>query len=205
MLVLGIICVAVAGPVLMGVLSMWPVVPKNTQTIQEGTIVDAYAFPFTITNDDQISVHLGCTTADTTVDIVIITKGTYDALYATAAATPGTGLYFVYSTPTYGASPTGTRNNAYQVSTTNAYVTVDFGGSATSTPSLIFIPGTYVVVVSGNHAGSPTDVVFDITIEKEIFGRTTGRIVNVVGWGLIIGFGIISLILVIKKTLEARV
>ncbi len=206
MLIIGIICVAVAAPVMTYGLSTWPVVPQGTQTIQETSMTNitrAYSFRFTITYDEQVSAKVGCTYDNNTVTVKILTASIYDAAMRGSPnwspATP-TGLSFIRSQPTFGdTTPSHTDVTSYTTSTTNSFAFIDFAGDSGR-----IAPGTYVLIVYGDNTGvGSTDVKFDLQITQG-FGLIWGRLVNVVGWVLVIAFGIIALVLYIKKTSEGR-
>jgi ABC-type molybdate transport system substrate-binding protein len=207
MLIIGIICVAVAGPVMTYGLSTWPVVPQGTQTIQEtsmSNITYAYAYRFTIMNDEQISAKVSCTFVNNTVTVKILTASVYErAMKGLPDWNPGTptGLDFMRSQPTIGTNPASTSVTSYTTTTTNSYAFIDFVGTSGR-----ISPGSYVLIVYGDNSGTATDtnVKFDLQITQEIFGRMWGRIVNMVGWCLIIVFGVLAMVLYIKKTTEGR-
>jgi hypothetical protein len=206
MLILGILCVAVAGPVLSYGLSTWPVVPQGTQTIKDtsmSNVTAAYAYRFTITNDEQISAKVSCTYDNCSVIVKIFTNSAFDSAFNTG--TPSwdpdllTGLTFMRSQPAIGVTPTYVSDASYTTLSEGVYAFIDFGGGSGA-----IAPGVYVIVVYGDNSGVGTDVKFDLQITQEIFGRIWGRIVSEVGWILIIVFGILSVTFAIKKTMEGR-
>jgi hypothetical protein len=203
MLVIGILCVGVIGPVLSYGLSTWPMVPQSTQTIQDsspGDVNDAYYYRFTVTYDEQVSAKVACTYENTYVVVKIVTSGVYDAAIAASSTSTGlSGLNFMLSQPAIGTTPTSTSVTSYTTSSTNSYGFVDFGGNSGR-----ISPGSYVLIIYGDNTGTGTDVKFDLQISQEIFGRIWGRIVSTVGWCLIIGFGILAVALYVKKTMEGR-
>jgi hypothetical protein len=206
MLVIGILCVAVAGPVLSYGLSTWPVVSQSTMTISESSstnIRDAYSYTFTVTYDEQISAKIDCTYVNNSVIVKIFSKGVYDRECALNTDPDTlTGLTFYRSQAYTGTTPAYAAVTSFSAPSSGTYAFIDFGGNAGGN-----FPGTYVLIVYGDNSGPVTDtnVNFDIQITQEIFGRIWGRFVSTVGWCIIIVCGILSLALYIKKTMEARV
>lgn len=205
LLVLGIICVAVAGPVLSYGLSTWPVVPQSTQTIPDtssSNITRAYAYPFTIRYDEQISVRVSCTYVNCSIIVKIFTLGVYqrETKLSTDPDTL-TGLNFRRSQPNPGVSPTYTDGTSFSSPSQGTFAFIDFAGSSGGNA-----PGNYVLIVYGDNTGpADTNVNFDIQITQEIFGRIWGRFVSMIGWGLIIVCTIVAMATMVKKTMEARV
>jgi hypothetical protein len=208
MLIIGIICVAVAGPVLSYGLATWPVVPQGTQTIQDtsnSNITYAYAYRFTITNDEQISAKVSCTYENTSVIVKVFTAGYYDAAFKRGSPSwnPNTltGLTFLRSQASLGTLPASSyvTDTSYSTASEGVYAFIDFGGS-----NYGIAPGSYVIVIFGDNSGTDTNVRFDLQITQEIFGRIWGRIVSTVGWCLIVAFGILAVALYVAKTMEGR-
>ncbi len=203
LLVIGIICVAVAGPVLNQGLSNWPVLLETEMNIPEGSYTNksqAYIYKHTVISDNTLTVKVSVLGADSRVYVRIYSAATYNGM--TSPSGTG-GLNFIVSYPQFGSTPSGTASATYD-SNNGKVANVDFGGGTTS-DRVVLIPGDYVVVVYGTNESiaSPTaNVKFKLQITQEIFGRVWGRLVNTVGWILIISCGILSLLFWIKKTME---
>jgi hypothetical protein len=206
MLVIGILCVAVAGPVLTQAFSTWPAVPQSTQTVPESSdtdVVNAYTYHHQVISDNLLRIQITVADAYSEVRVRIYTEAIYNAM-VTAHSDPDTvtGQYFVVSIPSYGSSPSANRYTSY---TSNSYKSfeIDFGGDATG-GTVIFVPGTYVVVIYGANSGTSTDIQFSLQITTDIFGRVWGRFVFTAGWIIIIVCAIVSILLATKKTTEGR-
>ncbi|MBN2153121.1 MAG: hypothetical protein JW839_16835 [Candidatus Lokiarchaeota archaeon] len=200
MLVIGILCVAVAGPVLNQALSAWPSVPETEMNIPDTSqtnITQAYTFRHTVLSDNQVSLRIQVTGQDSRVYVRI-----YQAVtFTTLTAPTSTSLQsMVYSVPQFPNTPSGTSTTTFD-SNNGRVANIDFGG-ATSGSTIVYIPGDYVIVVYGDNTTGTGNVRFKLQITTEVVGRVWGRIVNTVGWILVISCGILSMLFWIKKTLE---
>jgi hypothetical protein len=201
LLVIGILCVAVAGPVLTQGFSAWPAVPETEMSIPDTSqtnITQAYKFRHTVYSDNPVSLKITATGRDSVVYVRIYPVSTYDTL----AAPTNTNLRaMIYSVPSYGTAPSGGSVSTFDTTTYGRFAMIDFGGTTTG-DRVQFVPGDYVIVVYGDNTTGVGNVNFKLQITQEIFGRVWGRLVNTVGWILIIVCGVLSMAFWIKKTLE---
>ncbi|MEX2682024.1 MAG: hypothetical protein Q6373_010510 [Candidatus Sigynarchaeota archaeon] len=200
MFFIGIICVAVAGPVLTQGLATWPAVPETEIVIPDTSqtnITQAYTFKHSIISDNEVTIKLRVTGPDSRVYVRIYPLATFNTL---TAPTVTNLQYMLYSIPSYGSIPSSTSTQTFD-SNNGRVANIDFGGT-TSGGNLVFIPGDYVIVIYGDNTTGVGNVKFVLQITTEIFGRTWGRIVNTVGWIIIVSCGVLSMVLWIKKTIE---
>nr|MDO8084637.1 hypothetical protein [Candidatus Sigynarchaeum springense] len=206
LLIIGILCVAVAGPVLNQGFSNWPVVIEQEMNIPEGSysnITQAYTYKHTVISDNTLSLKITVTGQESRVYVRVYTLATFNTLTQPS----NTNLQsFVVSVPNYGANPSGSTYTTYDSGTIGRVGNIDFGGSTDGSSRVVLVPNDYVIVVygyNGTSTAEPTqNVRFKLQITTEVIGRIWGRLVNTVGWILIISCGIISMLFWIKKTME---
>jgi len=191
-LIVGIAFLVLA-PILGYTLDKSTLVERRPATINEDSSADltkAYAFGFSLTSNQKVSIEFSVYYANVTATIKIFGKGYYDQQYALINSPTGmSGMDFLYSQVVWGQStpsPTGS-GSSIQI-TNNGYWNIDFAGDTTFGTYLVSIPGPYVVVVYGINGGPPAnvDVRFNIVIKIDGPGELLERIFYYIGAGVIL-------------------
>lgn len=203
LLIVGIICVAVVTPVLTQGFANWPVVPETEMNITEGSYTNktlAYTYRHTVVADNSVSVKISVLGADSRVYVRIYTAATFESMVDPSTTA---GLNMIAAFPTFGVDPTGSAVAEYD-SNSGRVGFLEFGGG-TQGSRVALIPGDYVIVVCGTNssiASLTANVRFKLQITTEVVGRTWTRIINLVGWILVVSCAVLSLLLWFKKTME---
>jgi len=168
-LIIGIALI-ITGPILGFTLDEMTVTDHKPAVITETSdteIQSAFACEFTIERNQKATIVFGVYYSDITANLKILTKYEYDVEY-TANSNPNglTGEYFITTTFRLGQYPSVSRENVETILNQGERY-IEFTGSATATPYFISIPGTYVVIVYGDHTGPDTDVRFNILVKVD--------------------------------------
>ncbi|MGB5909943.1 MAG: hypothetical protein WBH31_01980 [Promethearchaeia archaeon] len=182
-LIIGIALIII-GPILGLTLDEVTLADQKPATITETSdteIQSAYACEFTIDRNQKAIIVLGVYYSDITANLKILTKYEYDVEYAANSNPNGlTGEYFITTTFRLGQFPSVSRENVIAISN-QGETYLEFTGSATATPYFISIPGTYVVIVYGDHTGPETDVYFNLSVKVDGPGDFLSRLFITIG------------------------
>jgi len=182
-LIIGIALIII-GPILGLTLDEVTLADQKPATITETSdteIQSAYACEFTIDRNQKAIIILGVYYSDITANLKILTKYEYDVEYAANSNPNGlTGEYFITTTFRLGQNPSVSRQNVITISN-QGETYLEFTGSATATPYFISIPGTYVVIVYGDHTGPETDVYFNLSVKTDGPGDFLSRLFITIG------------------------
>jgi len=182
-LIIGIALIII-GPILGLTLDEVTLADQKPATITETSdteIQSAYACEFTIDRNQKAIIVLGVYYSDITANLKILTKYEYDVEYAANSNPNGlTGEYFITTTFRLGQNPSVSRQNVITISN-QGETYLEFTGSATATPYFISIPGTYVVIVYGDHTGPETDVYFNLSVKTDGPGDFLSRLFITIG------------------------
>lgn len=168
-LIIGI-ALLITGPILGFALDEITLADQKPATITETSdteIQSAFACEFTIDRNQKVTIVFSVYYSDITANLKILTKYEYDVEYAANSNPNGlTGEYFITTTFRLGQNPSVSRENVETISN-QGETYLEFTGSATATPYFISIPGSYVVIVYGDHTGLETDVFFNILVKVD--------------------------------------
>lgn len=182
-LIIGIALI-ITGPILGFVLDEITLADLKPAAITETSdteIQSAYACEFTIDRNQKAIIVFGVYYSDITANLKILTKYQYDVeLLANSNPNGLTGEYFITTTFRLGQYPSVSRQNVETISNQGERY-LEFTGSATATPYFISIPGTYVVIVYGDHTGPETDVLFNLSVKVDGPGDFLSRLFITIG------------------------
>ncbi len=182
-LIIGIALIII-GPILGLTLDELTLADQKPAVITETSdteIQSAYACEFTIDRNQKATIVLGVYYSDITANLKILTKYEYDVEYAANSDPNGlTGEYFITTTFRLAQNPSVSRQNVISISN-QGETYLEFTGSATTTPYFISIPGTYVVIVYGDHTGPETDVYFNLSVKTDGPGDFLSRLFITIG------------------------
>jgi len=206
-IIIGIsIACLILGPIMGLLFDKMPIHDKTGQIIQEDSsfrITNAFAQPVTLSKDQKLIVEISEFYENTTVTIKIIAKSLYDREYSLNSTLTGSipGLWFVYSEFGWGASPTGSTDDATALTLPNDgnYFYIEFMGHRYQ-DSLISWPGDYYIIVYGTNSGpaSVLDVYFDISIKVDGPGETLNNLLVIVGALILVAYAALALISILK-------
>ena len=203
-LVLVSVILIILGPVLGLFLNKITLVDQS-YVISETSSADvqnATAIEFTIVKGQKVVIEFSGFTEDVTANLIILSKGTYDAAYAASTA-PGsiTGeRFFIYSEFTFGETNIGNLVDSDDIRTITevGYWYIEFAGGVDG-DLLRYIPGDYVVIVYGNNADG-TNVYFDLVIKIDGPGEILQLLFILIGIGALVAIMLLATIGYLKKT-----
>ncbi len=218
-IVLGVLLIAVAGPVFRGYLTSITMFSQAGIPITEEStsgIGKAFAYPVSIAGGQKMTIKFSASEVNCSSTLKILPKATYDA---NVAANSSGGSYagnpFIYTRASHGDTYVYNDASMETSATINqaGYWLIEFSGTAIlgnyygSDYYLVSIPGTYVIVVYGTNttdASTNEGIRFNLSVESEFPGRTIAFYAELAGWAIIGIFGTIVVVNLFKKVLGGR-
>ena len=176
-------------------------------TDSNSNIQKAFAYPFTISNDQKLSIEFSVNTRNVSATLKIFARPAYDTYNSVNTTDPGsqTGESFTYSEFGYGQNPASlTGSTTSRSISESGYWYCEFAGD-TSGDYLVSRPGSYVLVVYGYNSQAPTwtNVTFNIKLRIDGPGQFLGGLFITIGVSALVATMILAALSYLKKTRRA--
>jgi hypothetical protein len=205
------VIIIVLGPIFGVVLDKITLFDNNVliSTDSNSNIQKAFAYPFTLTKDQKLTMEFSVNTRNVSATLKIFTKPEYDTYNSVNTTNPNshTGESFTYSEFGYQPypDPSSLTHPVTSVSITeDGYYYCEFAGY-TSSNNLVSRPGDYVVVVYGYNSQAPTwtNVTFNIKLRIDGPGQFLGGLFITIGVSALVATMIFAALSYLKKTRRA--